>query len=245
MHSAEQFDAVQERIAAGITDGAIAAETGVPRRTVYSWRCHPKISSRRSVQNPCGAAHDFSTLPPESYCYLSGLYLGDGCISRMNRVWRLRIVLDAKYPGIVEQCRAAIDSVLQGQKAAALFRKDNCVEVSLYSKHWPCYFPQHGPGKKHDRRIGLEPWQKVLVEQAPEDLIRGLLHSDGCRVVANDRGVASLRYHFTNFSEDILRIFTDALDLIGIPWTRPTKRMIAVYRKSATARLDEFVGPKG
>lgn len=245
MYSSEQFDAVRDLIEAGMTDRAIATETGVPRRTVYAWRRHPKTSARPSAQNPCGTSHDFSTLPPKPYAYLLGLYLGDGCISRMNRVWRLRIVLDAKYPGIIEQSRNAINSMLQGQKAAALYRKDNSVEVSLYSKHWPCYFPQHGPGKKHDRKIELTPWQTVLVQQAPEDLIRGLIHSDGCRVVANDRGVASIRYHFTNFSEDILRIFTDALDLLEIPWTRPTKRMIAVYRKSATARLDEFIGPKG
>lgn len=54
-----------------------------------------------------------------------------------------------------------------------------------------------------------------------------------------------MRYHFTNFSEDILRIFTDALDLLEIPWTRPTKRMVAVYRKAPTARLDDFIGAKG
>jgi hypothetical protein len=72
-----------------------------------------------------------------------------------------------------------------------------------------------------------------------------LIHSDGCRVVANDRGVASIRYHFTNYSEDILRIFTDSLNQLNIPWTRPTLRMVAVYRKSATARPDEFIGPKG
>ena len=134
---------------------------------------------------------------------------------------------------------------MAGQKAAALRRPGHCVEVSLYSKHWPCLFPQHGPRKKHHRTIELQPWQGELVKVATEDFIRGLIHSDGCRVVANDRGVASVRYHFSNYSEDILGIFTAALDHLGIPWTRPTKRMVAVYRKAATTRLDAFVGPKG
>jgi hypothetical protein len=35
-----------------------------------------------------------------------------------------------------------------------------------------------------------------------------------------------------------------ALDQLGIPWTRPSRYVIAVYRKAAVARLDEFVGPK-
>ena len=75
----------------------------------------------------------------------------------------------------------------------------------MYSKHWPCLFPQHGPGKKHDAAIALEPWQQALVDQATEEFVLGLIHSDGCRVVANDRGVMSIRYHFSNMSEDIHR----------------------------------------
>jgi hypothetical protein len=94
------------------------------------------------------------------------------------------------------------------------------------------------------RLIRLEPWQQVLVEQATEDFIRGLIDSDGCRVVANDRGVRSVRYHFSNRSEDVLGLFSGALDRLGIPWTRPSRYCIAVYRKAAVARLDEFVGPK-
>jgi hypothetical protein len=72
----------------------------------------------------------------------------------------------------------------------------------------------------------------------------GLIQSDGCRVVANDRGVKSVRYHFSNRSEDIKRIYCDSLDALGIRRTRPCAQQIAVYRKSSTARLDEFVGPK-
>jgi hypothetical protein len=111
-------------------------------------------------------------------------------------------------------------------------------------QHWPCLFPQHGPGRKHDRPIELVSWQRKIVARHPEDLLRGLIHSDGCRVIANDRGVASVRYHFSNRSEDIKRIYCDALDRLAIPWTRPCSMQIAVYRKAATARLDEFIGPK-
>ena len=101
-----------------------------------------------------------------------------------------------------------------------------------------------GPGRKHDRPIRLEEWQQGVVDRECHAFIRGLIHSDGCRVVANDRGVLSVRYHFSNKSEDIKRIFCENLDALGIHWTRPCDRQIAVYRKGCTARLDEFVGPK-
>jgi hypothetical protein len=99
-------------------------------------------------------------------------------------------------------------------------------------------------GRKHHREIALLQWQQRIVDQETEEFVLGLIHSDGCRVVANDRGVQSVRYHFSNRSEDILGLFTDALDALGIPWRRSNKHTISIYRKAATARLDEFIGPK-
>ena len=63
-------------------------------------------------------------------------------------------------------------------------------------------------------------------------------------MVASDRGVPSVRYHFSNRSEDIKTLFCEALDRLEIPWTRPSERDIAIYKKAATAKLDEIVGPK-
>jgi hypothetical protein len=156
----------------------------------------------------------------------------------------LRVTCDTKYPAIIARCRAAIDMLMPRQRAGIVRRPQRCLDVYLYSKHWPCFFPQHGPGRKHHRRIALEPWQQAIVDREPEEFICGLIHSDGCRVVANDRGVRSIRYHFSNRSEDIIGLFTAALDRLGIHWTRSTKYIVSIYRKADTARLDEFVGPK-
>jgi hypothetical protein len=169
--------------------------------------------------------------------------------SRNRHVWRLRITLDKKYPAIIDRCRRAIE-VLMPDQCAGLVQRAGCADVSLHSKHWPCLLPQHGPGKKHTRTIALEPWQQVLVDKATEEFVLGLIHSDGCRVVANDRGVMSIRYHFSNRSEDIIGLFTAALDapLIflgrGLPstssrstakppppdWTNSSGRRTARYR---------------
>jgi LAGLIDADG-like domain len=246
VRSAQEFEAVRRLVASGMDDCAIARQTGIPRRTVCDWRnCGLKVRARLPAGSaPCRSEHDFVGLLPNAYCYLLGVYLGDGCISRSQRVWHLRITLDKKYPDIIDRCRAAIDALFPGQRASITPRKYGCVDVSHYSKHWPCFFPQHGAGKKHLRPIRLEPWQQLLVDQATKEFIRGLIDSDGCRVVANDRGVRSVRYHFSNRSEDILGLFSAALDQLAIPWTRPSRHCIAVYRKAAVARLDEFVGPK-
>ena len=245
MRPAEEFEAIHGLTATGLNDCAIARQTGIPRRTVCDWRRKSPVLARgRSGSADCAIDHDFSGLPASAYSYLLGLYLGDGCISRHRRIWRIRITLDIKYPGIIDRCREAIDFLMPGQRAAVWIRSDQCAEVYLYSKHWPCLLPQHGPGKKHLRPITLEPWQEVLVKEATEEFVRGLIDSDGCRVVANDRGVKSVRYHFSNRSDDIRELFCTALDDLGIPWTRPSRYQVAVYRKAAVARLDEFVGAK-
>jgi hypothetical protein len=177
---------------------------------------------------------------------LLGVYLGDGCISAGRRaVWKLRVTMDSSYPGIIRKSCAAMEAVVPGKHAHCYQRSgERCVEISMCWKHWPCLIPQHGPGRKHLRPIFLASWQQAIVERARESFIRGLMHSDGCRVVANDRGVASVRYHFANRSDDIKRIFCESLDALDTPWTRPCDRQIAIYRKSATAKLDTFVGPK-
>ena len=172
------------------------------------------------------------------------MYLGDGCVSRVGRSFSLRVTCDKRYPAIIDRCSDAIDALFPQQSAGVYRRKTGCVDVYMFSNHWPCYFPQHGPGRKHLRKIALQPWQQDIVDKETEEFVLGLIHSDGCRVVANDRGVTSIRYHFTNHSEDILGLFTAALDRLGIHWRRSTKYVISIYRKADTARMDEFIGPK-
>jgi hypothetical protein len=184
------------------------------------------------------------------YAYLLGLYLGDGHIVHHRRgVYRLTITLDARYPGIVEECREAIEAVMPAGRVGVHLRfGGTCAWVTNASKQWPCLFPQHGPGKKHERRIELSDWQLSLVDRQPRQLLRGLIHSDGWRgtnrVRHGDQTYEYPRYNFSNRSDDIKRIFCDACDLLGIEWRVMNRWNISVARRPSVARLDEFVGPK-
>ena len=193
--------------------------------------------------------HDFSQLSP-SYAYLLGLYLSDGCISRHARgVHRLRITLDLRYPLIISACREAMTEVMPTSRASVQLRHDGkCVDVNSYSTHWPCLIPQHGPGRKHTRAIVLLDWQRAICDQAPELLLRGLIHSDGCRSINRVKGTGTQyaypRYTFTNHSADIRRVFCDYLDMLDIAWRQMSWKRISVARRDAVAKLDAFVGPK-
>jgi hypothetical protein len=125
-------------------------------------------------------------------------------------------------------------------------------EVKITSKHWPCLFPQHGPGPKHLRKIELAEWQEDIVSQYPGDFVRGLMHSDGCRGMNRvkrtlrdgDHWYEYPRYLFVNHSTDILQLCGEALDRLGVEWRYSKRTTISVAKRDAVARLDEFVGPK-
>lgn len=152
--------------------------------------------------------------------------------------------MDETYPKVIERCADSLRAVGPANPVWIGRHCRGCVEISMHWNHWPCLFPQHGPGRKHKRAIRLVEWQQTIVSRHRKPFVRGLIESDGCRVVANDRGVASVRYHFSNLSEDIKRLYCESLDALGIRWTRPSARDIAVYRKASVAKLDAFVGPK-
>jgi hypothetical protein len=188
-----------------------------------------------------------STRASVPYAYLLGLYLGDGYICRAGRTYRLRIAMDSRYPGIIEEARAAIAAVLAPNKGRVRrFRDKNMVEVSGYSTSLPILFPQHGPGLKHTRRIQLQHWQQKIVDQHAELFLRGLIHSDGCRVTNRVwRGKYEYpRYFFSQVSADIMELFCATCRRLGVDYRFNGPRSVSIARKASVARLDEFVGPK-
>lgn len=252
MRTSNEIREVLDLAAGGASAHTIARVTGIPRSTVRTW-----LSGQLPRDVPdhgcarCGGAHPFEELPA-AYVYLLGLYLGDGCISAHPRsVYRLRLFLDTRYPRLLEEGEAAVSAVFPSNRVGRLLRSGSYatsapgsnVELSVYSKTLPCLFPQHGPGRKHERRIELTDWQGSLVAEHPDLLLKGLIHSDGCRFVNTGRNWRHPRYSFSNQSDDIRAIFCHACDLLGVHWTT-APHTVYVSRVRDVAILDTFIGPK-
>ena len=214
----EEVQAVLALKAAGQTDREVSVNTGVPVNTIRLWRRRglTRRAARAISDIPrCPACdeevHDFEKLPRQVYAYLLGLYLGDGCIGRSGTSSALRIALDEAYPGIITECCDAIELV-RGRRPRPRpdHRGRRCVQVDSGWKQWPCYFPQHGAGRKHLRKIELVPWQKAIVGAEPGAFLRGLIHSDGWRGVnrvhVKGRDYEYSRYQFSNRSDDIRKL---------------------------------------
>lgn len=189
-----------------------------------------------------------------SYAYLLGLYLGDGCVFDTGWSFQLRIHLDAAYPRVIEEAAGAMAATLPHRRV--IRRGRTGWRVVILEQNWahlPCVFPQHGPGRKHERAIVLADWQRPLVQAHPGAFVRGLIHSDGCRTVnrfearlpsGQRRAYAYPRYFFSNRSPDIRWLFCEAGDQLGVRWTTPNERNISVSRRQSVALLDRHVGPK-
>ncbi|MET7537062.1 helix-turn-helix domain-containing protein [Streptomyces sp. NPDC005507] len=243
----------------GARNADVARTLNVPLGTISYW-----LHMDRSKRGECPGSHnpscprcDDSPLDESAYSYLLGQYLGDGHVSHYSghRVPSLMITCADSWPGIGAETHAAMQAVFP-ENGVCRVQRIGCHNIKVYSKHLPCLFPQHGPGKKHERRIALEPWQNEIVDAHPWEFIRGLIHSDGCRItnwttrlVGGERKRYEYpRYFFANKSDDIRKLFTDTLDKVHIQWTSLARGSdpfnISVARKASVALMDTHIGPK-
>ncbi|KOV73364.1 hypothetical protein ADL00_04480 [Streptomyces sp. AS58] len=229
---------------------SVSRETGISRAAIRSWQDRMEPLPRMTQPAPGPPADQ------QAYAYLLGLYLGDGCVSPHPRGGHyLRVFCADAWPGLIQECRDAILRVRPGVRVHTV-PKQGCVTVTSYWRHWPALFPQHGPGKKHERAIVLEPWQREIVDAFPWEFIRGLVHSDGCRVInwttrpvgGERKRYEYPRYFFTNKSDDIRRLFTQALDRVGVEWSILRRGgepfNVSVARRASVGLMDAHVGSK-
>ena len=226
--SLAEFEAAMAFIRDGRSDHEIETLTGVHRGTVGAWRhvrgvvLHERHARARRPWRPPS---------PSAYSYLLGVYLGDGHIVISSaRSARLVITLDVAYPGVADEVRAAMEATFpMARTTSSLRTRGSCLALQVADPAMPLAFPQHGPGRKHERAISLSGWQREITRANSRSLLRGLIHSDGCRTVNRFRTKLPSGEH---------------CELLGIRWTQSNPRNISVSHRRSVALLDEFVGPK-
>jgi Homeodomain-like domain len=225
---------------------AIGRELAVPRSTVRYWlRRYAGVAQSAEAIGLKPIQWGFESLHQHqypAYAYLLGMYLGDGYIGRTPRTYVLRIYLHRDQHEVIERVRRAIATLLPGHRVGLGVHHGAGIAMQCYFQGWIDLFPQHGPGRKHSRRIILEPWQRDIVTRHPEEFIRGCIESDGCRHRRIVKGRNYPAYSFTNHSEDILGLFIGACGLVGVRFRRASRVTISIARRQSVARLDEIMG---
>jgi hypothetical protein len=233
-------------IATGLNDCEVARRLGLPRSTVRDWRRPSYVPKNDAGTCPrCWrASRRRIVFTDEDYAELLGLYLGDGHIVRTGRSDRFRLFLDTRYSQIISDARSLLRRCFpEGGVGISRSAKGTTTIISLYCTHLACLFPQHGAGRKHNRRIVLEEWQRAIVERKPWPFLRGLIRSDGCVFVNRTGPYEYVSYDFTNHSADILELFADACELVGVEY-RAYRKRVRIYRRASVALMLEHVGIK-
>jgi hypothetical protein len=240
-------------VEAGLNDCEISRRMGIPRSTVRDWRRPIYVPRNELPLLPETCPRCWQPAKPmrftsEDYAELLGFYLGDGCISDLRRTQRLRIALDTKYPGIIESARSLLDRCFPENPVDVIPYHDGaCVNVSVYSSHLGCVLPQHGPGKKHERRIVLEAWQQGIIDGDPWAFIRACIWTDGCAFINRTGPYEYLSYDFNNRSKDIVDLLARACVRVGVRYrlTGTERRWsVRINRRASVALMQKHVGTK-
>jgi len=267
MRTYEDYRRILELWELGVPKKRIGILLYIPRATVRD--CIKRYSSLSGLEESRGSAErgtstavlsricDFQNVVlQQAYAYVLGIYLGDGNITKVRNVYRLRVTLDARYPNIINKCSEAIQVLLPDNQIGIVRRyhgdKLSCVDVSCFNKYWLILLPQHGKGRKHEREIKLQDWQQIIIETYSLEFFMGLFHSDGSRFSNIVNGKDYPRYQFTNISTDIQRLFCETCDRLGLHWTIKHRRSqagkrvgdIYVSKRKDVEYLDRLVGPK-
>jgi hypothetical protein len=228
---------VQRLIATGMSDCAIARETGIPRKTVRERRCNPPIRARPTASSACGIDDDFTALSP-AYCYLLGplsrrrLYLAER--PRLEITNHLRRKLPGHHCPLLPSDRHSDAGTARGNPTSSqsLHRGLAVLEAVATS------LSAARSRQKHLRPIRLEAWQEVLVKQATRTSFAA------CSIAMGAVWWPMIAVYEASGTDLTTSDGCSAPRSTRIPWTTPGRYQVAVYRKAAVARLDEFVGPK-
>jgi hypothetical protein len=148
MHPQKTVDMALLLSAIGILDQENAQVCGVSVAAVRHWRCGRRRtpdSDAAGRRAGCPRCHE-RPMDEVAYAYLLGLYLGDGFLSRGRRdVFAPWIACCDDWPGLLAAAQTAMSDVMPASSVFCV-HKQGCTMVKSTSKHWPCLFPQHGPG---------------------------------------------------------------------------------------------------
>lgn len=242
----------------GLSDYKVSEKLGISRPNIQRWRKQyfsnsSKMMKRKEILEASALKRygdpnnmDVTKLPSDSYAYILGMYLGDGCLSKSTkcRTCTLYITQNREYDIVVNDCLNHLKNLMKefDIEPTVVYRKNSkACDIKINSVYTLKLFPQHGEGLKHDRKINLEDWQWTHVEKEPWMFIKGLMHSDGSKYF--DKYNSKWHWQFTNRSEDIKDILCQVCDTVGLQWTR-CKQNVSFYKSESVIMLNENVGEK-
>lgn len=177
------------------------------------------------------------------YNYLFGLYLGDGWTSlNKGNFYSFGIIQDSKYPNLIKSIYDSMERFMQ--KKPSICNKEGAKIVKTGSREVKYLFPKYGTGMKYLNRVYLP---KMLIDNLDHRyLLAGLFYSDGSYYY--DKFNKKMFFTFSNRSKEIIEIYKNCLDNLGIKYDSSSKisgqMHVNIRRKSEVEKMFNMVGDK-
>lgn len=208
---------------------------GISQNKIHKILGFDRATIRQIVKNP--TEYLFQSIPDfdikhidrKVYAFILGVYLGDGYIVKTHRqnVFKIRIFCDVKYKNILEEISESLEILFPNSKSLRRqHTSKNCIEIYLYSSHILKLFPQHGEGRKHQRPIVLEDWQKDIIDEYHIEFLKGLIYTDGSFYLSQNKYECC---NFTNKSKDIIELCSNAMRKLDINHKIRTRNSESLY----------------
>jgi len=230
----------------GKNKSQLSKEYNIPRATLKYWIQNEfTMKENRTSDKSIEVIIDDIKSKKSVYNFILGLYLGDGNISRNKMSYKLRIVQDSKYKNSIKEICKELKYFFG--KNTTIQNSQGCKIITIHDKNLPLYFPQHGVGKKHNRKIELVDYQTENIDY--ESLLKGLWISDGSfyKAILSEK-YSYERYNFTNKSVDIISLFEECLRKIDVRYTKDVRKdlvwRIQIQKKSEVDKMKKVVGIK-
>lgn len=230
----DNYTKAKEYFEDGLNFREISQILKVHKSTVSYWArnsfkiTNPKLPASAEALRKCCVQNK------QHYSYIIGCYLGDGCISKLQRTYKLRISSSTAHPDIIKQRKRSLEKIFPLNKVAvSKIKSAECVEIRVHNSGIPIIFPRHGNGAKHKRNITLEDWQSDIIYSEPECFIKGLIDTDGSYFIVNGK----YRYRFTNKSKQIANLYMEVMSHLGIS-AKPTIKSDGVINIFTNAKIE-------
>ena len=258
MVDAEKFKEIVEFVKSNSYKAA-SDKYGIPYTTIKNWitrgsvpysvvsnydRAKEKRTLYDYISNTDPKELIKSTLGFQNYSYLLGAYLGDGWITKQTTQMKFCICKDRSRQTILDFWRRLLSKI---GTVSTFHRKSNCdvLKIAL-PLEFMNIFPQSGDGFKNLRCVELVSWQYEIIDY--KFLLLGLFHTDGSCYKPTPTS-AKLVYEFSNTSMDVIKIYKQCLENLGIPFSEydikrktPAKRIVA--RGETAKRMFSLIGTK-
>lgn len=168
--------------------------------------------------------------------YLTGIILGDGCLTKLRRTECLRLILGTDKPDLANYSAVVMESIFKKKPSIIKRNNSNCYNITIYQKGLSDRLGL-ACGARKNNKINIPKW--ILRNDSYSiEFLKGLFEAEGSYSV--HLPTYTYNFQFSNTNTSLLDTVENLLLSLGY---RPERRVnsVRLRRKSETAKFHALI----